>query len=68
MAWVIAEGTKVVQTVARGVAEAVAKRTVVAVAIVLGMARDMLMTVGTLVFWAVDMKMPCDMALKTTIC
>ena len=66
MSWVIAEGAKVVQTVARGVAEAVAKRTIVLRATVLRVTRGMLVTVGTLIFWTVDMNMPHDMAVKTT--
>ena len=39
-------------------AEATTKRTVVSRAAVLGVARGELMTVGTFILWAVDMKMP----------
>ena len=67
MAQVVAEGAKVVWTVARGMAEVVAKRTVVVIAMVLGVTGGALATVGAFILWAVDMKMPHDMALKTMI-
>ena len=46
-------------------AKAVAKRTVVLSATILGMARSMLTTVGALILWIVDVKMPCKVAVKT---
>ena len=68
MAWVIAKGAVAVWTVMGGVAEVAAKRTVVAMATILGVARGALSTVGAFVFCTVDTKMPLGMALKTTIC
>ena len=58
MSWVIAEGAKSVWTEVGGVAEAVAKRTVVSKTMVLGVARGALTAVGALVLWAVDTKLP----------
>ena len=66
MSWVVAEGAKVVRTVARGVAKAAAKRTIVSRATVLRVTGGMLATVGTLIFRTVDMKMPHNVAVKTT--
>ena len=65
MTWVIAEGTEVVWTVAGGVAKLAAKRTVVSSATILGVARGTLVTIGTLILWAVNMKMPCEVTVKT---
>ena len=48
-----------------GVAKVVAKRTVVLHAMVLRVARSVLVTVRTLVLWTVDTKMPRDVAVKT---
>ena len=63
---VIAQGTKLVWTVAGGVAEVATKRTIVSNTMVLRVARGALVAVRTLVFWAVDMKMPHNVAVKTT--
>ena len=63
---VIEKGTKSVWTVVGGVAKAAAKRTIVSNTMVLRVARGVLATVRVLVFWAVNMKMPCNMAVKTT--
>ena len=65
VSWVVTEGTELVWTEAGGVAEAVAKRTVVLKAMVLGVARGALTAVGTLILWAIDTKMPCGVTLKT---
>ena len=67
MSWVIAESTESVQTVMGGMAEAAAKRTIVSIAAVLGVAGGTLAAIEALIFWTVDTKMPCDVALKTTI-
>ena len=66
MSWVVAKGTETVWAEARGVTEAVAKRTVIAGATILGVTRGALTTVGTLIFWTVDTKMPCEVTVKTT--
>ena len=58
MSQVIAESTKVVWTVAQGVAEVVAKRTVVLHTPILGVTRGTLVAVRTFVLWTVDTKMP----------
>ena len=63
---VIAKGTKSVWTVVGGVAEAAARRTVVSNTTVLRVPRSPLTTVGAFVFQAINMKMPHDMAVKTT--
>ena len=65
MTWVVVEGTEVVWTVAGGVAKLAAKRTVVSSATILGVARGTLVTIGTLILWAVNMKMPCKVTVKT---
>ena len=65
MSWVITEGTELVWTIAGGVAKAAAKRTVVAQAMVLGMAQGALLTIRTFIFRTVDTKMPKGMAVKT---
>ena len=65
MSQVIKKGTVPVWTIAGGVATAVAKRTVVVQAMVLGVAWGMLETVGTLILWTVDVKMPHGVAVKT---
>ena len=65
MSWVITKGTETVWTMAGGVAKVVAKRTVVSYATVLRVARGALATVRALVLQAVNMKMPCDVAVKT---
>ena len=65
MSWVVAKGTKLVQTDMRDVAKAVAKRTVALSAMILGMTRGALSAIGTLILWTVDTKMPCNVALKT---
>ena len=61
MAWVVAEGAKAVWTVVGSVAEAAAKGTVVMIAMILGMVRGTLVTIGTLILWTVNMKMPHNM-------
>ena len=66
VSWVVAEGAKLVQAETWGVAKAVAKRTIVSSATILGVAWGTLMTSGTLVLWAVDTKMPHEVAVKTT--
>ena len=66
MSWVIAEGTKVVWTVVRGVAEVVAKRTIVSRTTVLRVTGGTLVTGGTFILRTVDMKMPRNVAVKTT--
>ena len=68
MSWVIAEGTLLVWTDTREMAETSAKRTVVARATILGVARGALSAVRTLVFRTVDTKMPVVVALKTNSC
>ena len=65
MSWVVTKGTEMVWTIAGGVVEVVAKRTIVSHAMVLRVARGTLVTVRVLVLWAVDMKMPHDVAVKT---
>ena len=60
------KGAKSVWTVMGCVAKAAAKRTVVSNTTVLRVARGMLATVRALIFQAVDMKMPCNVAVKTT--
>ena len=65
MSWVIAEGAPPIWTDAREMAEVSAKRTVVARATILGVARGMLSAVRTLVFRTVDTKMPVVVTLKT---
>ena len=65
MSQVITKGTVPVWTIAGGVANAGAKRTVVVQAMVLGVAWGMLETVGTLILWTVDVKMPHGVAVKT---
>ena len=59
------KGAKSVWTVMGCVAKAAAKRTVVSNTTVLRVARGMLATVRALIFWTVDMKMPCNVAVKT---
>ena len=66
VSWVIAKGTESVRAEARSVAEVVAKRTIVPGAAIFGMTRGTLTAVGTLVFWTVDMKMSCEVTVKTT--
>ena len=68
MSWVIAEGASSVWTDTREMAEASAKRTVVARAMILGVARGTLLAVRTLILGAVNTKMPLVMALKTNSC
>ena len=63
---VIAKGAASVWTITGEMSEVAAKRTIVVHATVLRMARGALATVGTLVLWAINMKMPCNMAVKTT--
>ena len=65
MSWVVTKGTETVWTIVGGVAKVVAKRTVVSHAMVLRVARGTLATVRALVLWAVDTKMPHDVAVKT---
>ena len=66
MSWVIAKGTEAVQTEARGVTEAVAKRTVVSGTMILGVTWGALMAVGTFILWTADTKVPCKVTVKTT--
>ena len=47
-------------------AEVATKRTIASNTMVLRVARGALVAVRTLVFWAVDMKMPHNVAVKTT--
>ena len=54
-----------VWTVARGVAKATTKRTVVSRTTVLRVTGGTLGAVGTLIFWTVDTKMPRNVAVKT---
>ena len=65
MSWVIAESAPSIWTDAREMAEASAKRTVVASATILGVARGMLSAVRALVLRTVNTKMPTVVALKT---
>ena len=65
MSWVIAEGASSIWADAREMAKASAKRTVVASAMILGVARGVLSAVRALVFRTVDAKMPTVVALKT---
>ena len=65
MSQVITKGAESVWTVVGSVAKVVAKRTVVAQAMVLGVAWGMLMTIGTFIFRTIDVKMPEVMAVKT---
>ena len=58
MSRVIAKSTEVVWTEVRGVTEVVAKRTVVSSTTILGVARGVLMAVGTLIFWTSTQKCP----------
>ena len=66
MSRVVAEGAKVVWAIVGGVAKVVAKRTVVLNTTILGVTRGALMAAGALILQAVNMKMPCDMVVKTT--
>ena len=65
MSQVITKGTESVWTVVRGMAEVVAKRTVVAQTMILGVAWGVPMTVGAFIFGTMDTKMPKGMAVKT---
>ena len=65
MSWNITEGAKMVWTVLCKMAVALAKRTVVSSAMILGVTRGLLLTVGTLILQTVDMKMSLAMAVKT---
>ena len=65
MSQVVAKGAEAVWTIAGNVAKAAAKRTVVLITMVLGVAGGTLTAVGTLVLWAVDTKMPRCMTVKT---
>ena len=56
MSQVIAKCTETVWAIAGGMAEAVAKGTVVLSTTVLRVARGTLVTVGALILWTVDMK------------
>ena len=58
MSWVITEGAESIWTVVGGMSKMAAKRTVVAHATVLRVTRGMLVAVRTLVFQAVNTKMP----------
>ena len=66
MSQVIAKGTEVAQTEVWGVTEAVAKRTVVLGATILGVTWGALTAVGTFIFRTVDTKVPCEVTVKTT--
>ena len=68
MSWVIAEGALLIWTDAREMAKALAKRTVVARATILGVARGALSAVRTLILRTVDAKMPMVVTLKTNSC
>ena len=68
MPWVITEGALLVWTDAREMAELLAKRTVVARATILGVARGILSAVRTLILGTVDVKMPLVVTLKTNSC
>ena len=65
MAWVIAKGAVAVWTVMGGVAEAVAKRTVVLGTTILGVTWGALMASGTFILWAVNMQVPHEVTVKT---
>ena len=65
MARIVAEGTEFIWTVPGVVAEAAAKRTVVSNTTVLRVPGSPLMTIGAFVFWAINTKMPRDVAVKT---
>ena len=65
VSWVIAEGTKAVWTVVRGVAKAMTKRTVVSGATILGVTQGALTAIGTFILWAVNTKMPRKVTVKT---
>ena len=56
MSWVIAKCAETVWAIVGGMAEVVAKGTVVLSTTVLRVARGTLATVGALILWAVDMK------------
>ena len=58
VSWIVTEGTPSIWAVTAEMAEMPAKRTVVVGTTILGVARGVLMTVGTLIFWAVDTKVP----------
>ena len=65
VSWVITKGAELVWIIVGEVAKVVTKRTVVAHTTVLGVAWGTLATVGTLVVWTVNMKMPNGVAVKT---
>ena len=65
MSWVVAKGAETIWAEAWGVTKAVAKRTVVAGAMVLGVTRGVLMAVGAFIFRRVDMKVTCEVTVKT---
>ena len=65
MPWVVAKGTASVWTVVGKVTEEVAKRTVISHATVQRVAGGTLGAIRAFIFWAVDMKMPCVVAVKT---
>ena len=68
VSWIVTEGASSVQTDVGEVTEASAKRTVVARAMVLGVAWSAVMAVRTFVFWTVYTNMPLVMTLKTNSC
>ena len=61
----IAESALSVWTIVGGVTEASAKRTVVMKATILRVTWGGLSAIGTFIVGAVDMKMPCGVAVKT---
>ena len=65
MSRVITEGALLVWTRVGGVTEVLAKRTVVTKALILRVAWGELSAIGTFVVRAVDMKIPCGVAVKT---
>ena len=65
MSQVVAEGAKSIRAEAGGMAEAVAKITVVSGATILGMTWGALTAMGTFILWAVNTKMPCKVTVTT---
>ena len=68
MSWIITEGALSVWTDTREMAKTSAKRTVVARAMILGVAWGTLSAVRALIFWTVDAKIPLVVTLKTNSC